>query len=117
MQNARDGDGSGVLTKRHMPSCSNLPNAWNPDIDRYIAYIYTMEEMTCELQMKTKKFPRMVKNQFPFLLLVSAIRLHPATGFLRYLPKTHKWTLTLHPAQTHGRGHPQSCGVASCWAR
>ena len=58
--------GPGVITKRSMPSCSNLPNIWTPDMDRFIVRIVMLNDVEPQAS-----FVRAVKDRFPELTDVS----------------------------------------------
>lgn len=65
MQNSSLTGGPALLTKRNMPSCSNLPNIWTSDMDRFIVEIVILSDVEPQPLVKA------LKNRFPELTYVS----------------------------------------------
>ena len=67
MQDSRVSSGEIMLTKRSVPSCSALPNTWNPEMDRYIVRLVVLDKV------KPHHLAKVVKNHFPELVYVSTL--------------------------------------------
>ena len=65
MQDSRVSGGGVLPTKRSVPSCSNLPNIWSPEMDRYIVRVVTLDKV------RPHHLAKVVKNRFPDLNYVS----------------------------------------------
>ncbi len=64
MQDCRVSSGEAMPTKRYVPSCSNLPNIWSPEMDRYIVRVVTLDKV------RPQHLAKVVKKHFPDLTYV-----------------------------------------------
>ena len=71
--------GPTMITKRNMPSCSNLPNIWTMDMDRFIVRIVVLIDVNPQPSLV-----QAVKDRFPELAPVST-----------KLPSCHQFYLLL----------------------
>ena len=106
MQDSRVSSGEIMLTKRSVPSCSALPNIWNPEMDRYIVRLVVLDKV------KPHHLAKVMKNHFPELVYVSTLLVSPFTALTYHWRTMVETSLIIYLACDHRECYHQSCSVA-----